>query len=478
MKKKYDLVRKHLVVCCICAFCTLFWGCSDKSRDMTSEENTANTIITAANGEFKIDGNGVTVSDNNVVTINKGGIYELCGVMEDGQVLVKVNKKEEVQLILNNITISCSFGSAIYVEKAGTTTITVKNETINNLVETADYQYSDKSIEEQDAALFSSDNMVINGKGKLIVIGNYCHGIKAKDSLQIDNVDITITAKEDGINVNDEYVQNSGSLNIDAGDDGIHSTLTLTVNGGSQVINRCYEGLESEQILIREGNISIIADDDGMNATASENGSTCYISIEGGTISITAKGDGIDSNGNIKMSAGDVEIYGPTNDGNGSIDFEKDFILTGGTILAVGSSGMAMTSGSSSTQPGLMIYFDQNQTAGTQLQIVTVDNEVITTIHSLTDFKCVYFSTSSMKQGDSYTVLCNGAELCEVTMSNEKINTLISSDGTTVNGGMMGGPGEFSPGGNRPNRPTDFKPNNLPEDFEPGDTPSMDLPQR
>ena len=45
--------------------------------------------------------------------------------------------------------------------------------------------------------------------------------------------------------------------------------------------------------------------------------------------------------GSITMTGGDVTVNGPVNGGNGAIDFAGTFDISGGTLLAIGSSGMA-----------------------------------------------------------------------------------------------------------------------------------------
>ncbi|RYD04943.1 hypothetical protein N752_12205 [Desulforamulus aquiferis] len=59
---------------------------------------------------------------------------------------------------------------------------------------------------------------------------------------------------------------------------------------------------------------------------------------------INASGDGIDSNGSLYMDGGTVLVNGPTNNGNGPLDHDRMAEITGGTLVAAGSSGMARTS--------------------------------------------------------------------------------------------------------------------------------------
>ena len=50
----------------------------------------------------------------------------------------------------------------------------------------------------------------------------------------------------------------------------------------------------------------------------------------------------MDSNGDLTISGGEVYVDGPTNGGNGALDYDGNGTITGGTVVMVGSNGMAM----------------------------------------------------------------------------------------------------------------------------------------
>lgn len=54
---------------------------------------------------------------------------------------------------------------------------------------------------------------------------------------------------------------------------------------------------------------------------ASSSSSDYQIIINGGTITVDADGDGLDSNGNIFIKGGTTTVNGPTNAGNGALDY-------------------------------------------------------------------------------------------------------------------------------------------------------------
>ena len=117
-------------------------------------------------------------------------------------------------------------------------------------------------------------------------------------------------------------------------------------------MSACTEGLEGAIVNIFSGDIDIFADEDAINAANSDLSDYQFgIVVTGGDIYALAGGDGdaFDSNGTILISGGRIEAFGGPmgnafdtgTDGNNSID--STFAITGGTVLGLGSSQMAVS---------------------------------------------------------------------------------------------------------------------------------------
>ena len=308
-------------------------------------------------------------------------------------------------------------------------------------------------------------------------------GIKAGTALTIIGGSISIDALDDGLHSNEDLTIQGGKITLSSGDDGIHADADVAITGGVITIGKSYEGVEGNNITLTDGEVRVVAADDGINVnggssefgmrnesqTTTPTTEDSQLLIEGGYLYVNANGDGLDSNTTIKMTAGTVIVYGPTNNGNGSLDYDGTFTIEGGTLIAAGSSGMAQGVSDSSTQGTIMMTFDETQEANTTVNVATSDGKSIFTVSPEKQFQSIVISTPDVQQGKTYTfssggtaagdsqdglyknaTYTNGTQSVEFTQ--ESVMTYINKEGITEkqSGGMMGRPG--GEGGNRPAR--------------------------
>ncbi len=276
-------------------------------------------------------------------------------------------------------------------------------------------------------------------------------GLKAGGNVQIYNGTFQIDSADDGIHSDSTVEIYGGAFLIQSGDDGIHGEEQLLIRDGEITVSTSYEGLEAHRIDIDGGIIEIVASDDGLNAAGGNDGSgmgrndifandqDAYISISGGKLVIEADGDGIDSNGALLVSGGETYVSGPTNGGNGALDYGGEAKISGGVFVAAGPADMAMGFGSTSTQGAILLSYS-NQRAGSQISLTNAAGEELFRWETTKGSSSIVLSCPSIIQGETYS-LTVGSVTEEIAMTD-----IIY--GTTKG---MGGPGGgMPPGGNPP----------------------------
>lgn len=275
-------------------------------------------------------------------------------------------------------------------------------------------------------------------------------GLKAGSLVKVLDGKFNLDCCDDAVHSNGNVAVSGGEFTISTGDDGIHADSNTAISGGVITVTQSYEGIEGETVDISGGTLNITASDDGLNAAGGNDQSgfgprtdsfggndSVYINISGGVIEINASGDGIDSNGALNISGGEVYVSGPTDNGNGALDYDGEAVITGGTVIAAGSSGMAMNFGSNSTQGSIMINCNNSSS-----EIVLKDSSG-NTLKSYTpakNYSNVVISCPDIKVGETYSVTAGG-QTVSVTM-----DSLIYGEG----GGMGGNMGGMAPNGKAP----------------------------
>ena len=174
-----------------------------------------------ASGEYDAS-EAVTLSPGDDLTITEAGVYILSGVYEDQMIVIEVGEEDKVQLVLAGATMTNENGPVIYVRSADKVFITAAEGTVNTISDGSDYTLTDGETT-LDAAVFSKEDLTINGAGKLTINGNYKHAVVSKDDLVITAKDLTVNAENVGLNGKDSVTLSEATVSITAGSDGIRS---------------------------------------------------------------------------------------------------------------------------------------------------------------------------------------------------------------------------------------------------------------
>lgn len=390
-------------------------------------------------------------------TSQKDGIHAECNDSTDTFTLV-----EGFVAMFNSDYTCSSFGDGIqadtfvYIDGGN-----IKIDTFGTYLEKSTHNMLEYELSVSDFRYIKSGSTYqkvaddYRGKEKLYALTQSCKAIKVgeieyvvtnddgteKEVTQY-NGDYLIMIKDGNFNINssdDAIHANSGDIYVYQGkfeiqtlDDGLTADYTLKIFGGEIDITNCYEGLEGAQVEIYGGQIGIQSLDDGINA-ASDYNIDKHIIISGGKVTVDSVGDGLDSNGSILITGGEIVVFGPTSGADGGLDADKGIVVNGGTLFAMSTLGMVETPSSNSEQ--LIVSYAQKTTiqAGTNLYL-TCGDKILYQLTTTKQCQTVIFSTPELKMGETYQLYGGETLLTKFTITSN-----LTSIGSVAVGNNPGG---------------------------------------
>ena len=276
---KLNKIKRNCVAAVILTMCLMTAGCARNSTSTTTASSGETTITSgitkedtdvthaddAENYRVSITGDFTVTSDTSdgvtqsgsVYTITKAGEYTVAGLLSEGQLIVDAGDEDEVTIVLNGASITCSSGSPIYVKNASEVKIKSEENSFNEVIDNRTEATEDSSDDAGNAAIYATCDLKLVGKGALVVTGNYNNGIQSKDDLSIKNVIVKVTAVNNAVKGNNAVDIESGNIiAISAKGDGIKTSNSNISNKGNQ------KGI----VTITGGNIDVYAACDGIDA--------------------------------------------------------------------------------------------------------------------------------------------------------------------------------------------------------------------
>jgi hypothetical protein len=419
------------------ASCCVWWGCradnpaaletgddgqvvpaaNEVEADDYVLDTAGATTIVLDTGSISVSGGGVTV-EGTTATITRAGTYVVQGTLADGQVKIDAGAAAKVKLVLDGVSITTTDDAPIFVRNAAKAVLYLAPGTVNTL--------TDGVASTRDGVIHCNTKLSIFGPGRLKVAGNVDDGINAQGGIILEDGVYDIRSLESGIKSDINLIVNGGTYTIDAGNDGLHGEESLTVNGGDVTVARSAEGLEGATVTLAGGTIHVAASDDGVNTSPAGDrtttgvqpgmgggpgagGSSSPLYVRGGYLYANANGDGLDVNGPVEMTGGTIILDGPTANDNGALDYQTSFQISGGYLLAVGSSGMALAPSRTSPQNSIGIAFSTAQAAGTLVHVRNAAGDDILTFRPAKRYQTVVLSSPLITRATGYSLYVGGS---------------------------------------------------------------------
>ena len=357
------------------------------------------TNITLSNEKIIVSGNGAivkSIGEVETVEIVSEGAYRISGSIDNARIVVN-SKDSDINLILDNVKITCVSSAPIYIYKANSTMITLAENSTNILNDGEVYnlndEYSSIMEEEPNSCLYSKSDLILYGNGKLIVNAKSNNGITSKDRLYIEDADILVNAKNHGINGKDCNMIINSILNISTSGDGVRSTNNEDDNLG--------------WIRIEESDVKINSNEDGIQAESD-------LIILGGIVGVIS-GEGSE---NTKIN----------NDFNRSLSFVEDM----NTENEISRKGIKATQNILLEAVEMKIdSFDDAIHSNESIRIVSGKYVLKTSDDGIHADGTIIIDNGNIQVLNSY----EGIEASNIVLNNGEINIISSDDGININGG-------------------------------------------
>lgn len=309
------------------------------------------------------------------------------------------------------------------------------------------------TINSADDAFHSNSDVTINDGTYTISSGD--DGMHADSALLVNGGTITVTESYEGLEGLNITI-NDGKIDIAASDDGMNAAGGNDQSGFGGMGGDGFKGMQAPDAAQKSddtsentqksddssdtaqttgsitvaaqkqdntsdtaqttGNITVAAQKSDNISVASQDTDAAsddemWMVINGGYVHVLADGDGLDSNGDLTINGGEVYVDGPSDNGNSAIDYgeKSSFYINGGTVVAVGSSGMAEDVSSDSKQQVAFVKLDSQADAGDVTLKDTDGNEIIS-YTAQKKYDCVIISTADLQAGQTYTLSASGSE--------------------------------------------------------------------
>ena len=196
------------------------------SADMFTERDLAGTYEESGAVYVTLSDDGITgetagvAINGQTMTITAEGTYIFSGTLSEGQIVVDADNAK-VQIVFDNVDITCASSAAVYVKSAEKVFVTLAEGSQNTLRNTDEYvAIDDNNI---DAVIFAKSDLTLNGTGSLTIVSAEGHGIVSKDDLKITGGTYDITAAGHALSGKDSVRIADGTFILTAEKDGIHA---------------------------------------------------------------------------------------------------------------------------------------------------------------------------------------------------------------------------------------------------------------
>lgn len=387
---------------------------------LTMIEGTKNTFTQNASDEDL-----AVIDSTSDLTINGNGILIVNGTGGDG-----IRSQNRLRIVSGNIAVAACKDAL-----SGNTAVCIGSGSITATSESGDCIKAGDSMQKDTGSIFISGGVLqLSTGGGTGLMPFSTDPLPAVSLLHLPDAGetelsgslkglnaayIQITAGCLTIDTVNDAIHSSGDANILGGiltvlthDSAIHAGKTLTVSDGTIDILQSFRGLSAADLKLNGGIIHITASSDGISSKGikpdqllssagdtqgKHSAASDTLSLAGTDLYVLSGGDGINVQ-NLTMSSGEVYIESLQSDMNAALDYEGSFVLTGGTLIALGSSETAQ--GVSRTSiPGTMLTVKSGS-----LSVSTAEGTQLLSFETAGHFDSAVIYSEQFMQNTAYLI--------------------------------------------------------------------------
>ena len=339
---------KKRAIFALCLLAMLLCACGQtrqspsETPEPTAEADSA-TQISLQGETASVKGGGASVSGG-TVSIGAVGEYRVSGTLSAGQIVVDTGEDAmDVTLILDGADVTCPSGPAILVKQAKNVHLVLAPGSENRVTSGVREDLNTYNESRSGAAIFSEDDLTIEGEGQLAVSGYLNNGITCKDDLKLKGGTVNVTAANNGLRASESISISGGTVNVTAANDGVKTSSDvkegkgyIDISGGSLTVRSGGDSLDAVTELRVSGGSIRTESRQELEAVSSRKGlkAGTLLSISGGSLEIHSDGDGLHCDGDVSVTGGSLLIVASTGVQSGVKDSGRgDILLSGGKLL-------------------------------------------------------------------------------------------------------------------------------------------------
>lgn len=413
-------------------------------------ENTMTSLgFSAASVEAGEDG---TIFARDDLSINGSGILKVSAPQSHGIV-----GNDDLMIAGGNITVTAAL-DALHANDRMHLAEAVLNLTsgddgvcVTGLESTLYLESGTLTVSAGDKGLNAGNAILIAGGSLTIEASD--DGISATGGITVEGGELSITAGDDGMHSDGGVSISGGTILLPECYEGIEA-VTIDISGGEITVYPYDDGLNASGVTSGfagmggepmdrqntgseppkppegmpsgerpegklgqgeppkgEGNSTLANRQEAAAETAGV--TETWIHISGGSVTVVndsaRDADGLDSNGDIIITGGDVRVSLVNSGSNSALDFASEsggvMEISGGTVVACGSYSMAEGFGSGSTQCAILYNIKRGVAAGRTVSLEDSEGNVILSYEVPCSFSSVILSCPEIQLGGTYTVV-------------------------------------------------------------------------